>query len=116
MAALLRGEIRWARIESASQVVGHEQGNSRPVLILSNDRFNANSQLVVAALITSRRPPVNSTVTVPIQSVQMREPSWILTSQIRTLSAQRIQDLIGTVSHEELMTVYGAIFRLFGIS
>ena len=116
MAALLRGEIRWARIELASQVIGHEQGNSRPVLILSNDRFNANSQLVVAALITSRRPPANSAISLPIQSVPMREPSWILVSQIRTLSSQRISDLIGVVSTEELMTVYRAIFRLFGIS
>ena len=116
MDSLLRGEIRWARIEPASQVVGHEQGNSRPILILSNDRFNTNSQLVVAALITPRRPPANSSVSVPIRSVQMREPSWVLTSQIRTLSAQRINDLIGTVSDEELMAIYRAIFRLFGIS
>lgn len=116
MAALLRGEVRWAEIEPASRVVGHEQGNSRPVLILSNDRFNANSQLVVAALITSRRPPLNTTVSLPIQSVNMPEPSWVLASQVRTLSAQRIGDLIGQVSNEELTNVYRAIFRLFGIT
>lgn len=116
MAGLLRGEIRWAAIETVSQVVGHEQGNPRPVLILSNDRFNANSQLVVAALITSRRPPANASISLPIQSVNMPEPSWVLTSQIRTLSAQRIGDLIGRVSDEELTVVYRAIFRLFGVT
>ena len=116
MAPLLRGEIRWARIESASQVVGHEQGNSRPVLILSNDRFNENSQLVVAALITSARQPASSPVSLPIQSVNMPVPSWVLASQMRTLSSQRILDLIGRMSEEELTRVYRAIFRLFGIS
>ena len=30
----------------------NEQGNTRPILILSNDEFNARTELVIAALIT----------------------------------------------------------------
>ena len=116
MVALLGGEIRSARIEPASQIVGHEQGNPRPVLILSNNRFNTNSQLVIAALITSRRQRPNSPISIPIRSVQMPQPPWILASQIRTLSAQRIGQLIGTLSEDELAATHRTINRIFSAS
>ena len=110
MASLLRGEIRWADIETAAQVVGHEQGNQRPVLILSSDQFNATSHLVIAALITGQG--TNRPHAVPIQSVQMPSQSWVLADQVRTLSEQRIQGLLGTVSDTEMETVLMAIFRI----
>ena len=116
MANLLRGEVRWASLEPASQVIGHEQGNSRPVVILSNSRFNANSQLVIAALVTSTPQPGNSPVPIPIRSIQMPQPSWILASQLRTLSAQRIGELLGTLSENELTRVYRTVNRIFGVS
>ncbi len=50
MAPLLRGKIRRATIEPASQVVGHEQGNSRPASILSKDQFNNTAAPVVVPL------------------------------------------------------------------
>ena len=50
---ILRGQVRWAALESVYDVTGREMGNSRPVLILSRDSFNASSGLVIAALITS---------------------------------------------------------------
>ena len=56
MARLLRGEIRRVTIEPTSEVIGHEQGNSRPALILSNDHFNDATELVIVALITSSPP------------------------------------------------------------
>ena len=113
MAQLLRGEIRWVNIETVSQVVGHEQGNRRPALILSNDRFNAASQLVIVALVGSSESNRSRTTAVQIRSVQMLiTPSWVLTEQIRTLSAQRMGDLIGTMSQDELEVVLGHVFQL----
>lgn len=113
MATLLRGEIRWANIETAAQVIGHEQGNRRPTLILSNDQFNATSQLVIVALINSSPVHQNRFTSRQIQSVQMpNQPSWVLTDQIRTLSAQRIGDLIDTMPEAELGLVIRDIFRL----
>ena len=110
MAALLRGEIRWADIEPTSQVVGHEQSNPRPVLILSSDQFNTSSKLVIAALITTGG--ANRSHGVLIESVQMRRQSWVLADQVRTLSEKRIKDLVGTMSDMELETVLRAIFRI----
>lgn len=113
MAQLLRGEIRWVSIESANQVVGHEQGNRRPALILSNDRFNAASQLVIVALIGSSDSNRTRATAVQIRSVEMPiSPSWVLTEHIRTLSAQRMGDLIGTMSDNELEGVLERVFRL----
>ena len=109
MAGLLRGEVRWADIETVESVVGHEQANRRPVLILSNDHFNESTRLVIAAMITSSS--ANRRYALPINSVQMPRPSWVLPSQIRTLSEQRLNELIGTMSEDELETVLLAVFR-----
>ena len=115
MARLLRGEIRRVTIEPTSEVIGHEQGNSRPALILSNDHFNDATELVIVALITSSPPRNGNLYSLPIQSVNMPKPSWILTGQIRTLAAARIGDLIGTVDADELARVHRAMLRLFEI-
>ena len=91
MAQLLRGEIRWVDIEPANRVVGHEQGNRRPALILSNDRFNAALQLVIVALIGSSESNRGRATAVQIRTVAMpNTPSWVLTEHIRTVSAQRM--------------------------
>ena len=113
MAQLLRGEIRWVNIEPASRVVGHEQGNRRPALILSNDRFNNASQLVIVALIGSSESNHGRATAVQIRSVGMpKDPSWVLSEQIRTLSAQRMGDFIGMMSDDEFEDVLQSIFRL----
>lgn len=113
MAQLLRGEIRWVNIEPANRVVGHEQGNRRPALILSNDRFNSASQLVIAALIGSSEVNQTRATAVRIRSVEMPKiPSWVLTEHMRTLSAQRIGNLIGRMAEEEFSEVLEKVFRL----
>lgn len=113
MAQLLRGEIRWVNIEPASRVVGHEQGNRRPALILSNDRFNTASELVIVALIGSSESNRRRATAVEIRSVEMpKNPSWVLCEQIRTLSAERMEDLIGLMSDDEFEDVLESVFRL----
>ena len=114
MARLLRGEIRHARIESDTSVVGHEQGNPRPALIISNDAFNSSPLgLVIVALIGSSSSNENHPNARRIQSVSMpRNPSWVLTHQVRTLSAERMGHLYGRMSEAELLMVLRDIFSL----
>ena len=50
MASILRGEIHWAELDPT---VGHEQSGRRPVLVLSENVFNALSGTVIAAALTS---------------------------------------------------------------
>lgn len=113
MAPLLRREIRWADIDPVAQVRGREQGNRRPALILSNDRFNATSSLVIVALISASQANTNRPHSMQIQSVQMpAQPSWVLVDQIRTLSAERMGDYIGTMAQDEFTGVVRRIFAL----
>ena len=51
MAGILRGEIRWADLNSTP---GKEQSGQRPVLILSHDVFNERSGTVIAVALTSQ--------------------------------------------------------------
>jgi len=49
MAAILRGEIRWADLNPTRD---SEQAGSRPVLILSQDVFNQRSGTVIAVALS----------------------------------------------------------------
>lgn len=113
MAPLLRGEIRHADIEGVGVAVGHEQANPRPALILSNNHFNDVSQLVIVALISSSDVHIDRSTSRKIESVKMpQEPSWVLADQVRTLSAERMGHLYGTMSEDELILVVSDIFSL----
>ena len=53
MASLLRREVYWAELDPT---LGDEQSGRRPVLILSEDVFNARSGTVIAVALTSQEP------------------------------------------------------------
>ena len=97
MAAVLRGEIRWADL---NPVRGHEQGGTRPVLILSHDVFNERSGTVIAMAITSRPQRAGFPLTMELESAALPKRSWVKISQIRTLSMDRIGDRIDVLPQE----------------
>ena len=99
MAAILRGEIRWADLNPTR---GREQSGLRPVLILSNDVFNELSGTVIAVALTSQLQKANFPLTLELKSRDLPKQSWAKISQIRTLSVERIGKLIGRASTEEL--------------
>jgi len=102
MARLLRGEIRWADLNPTR---GHEQSGMRPVLILSHDVFNERSGTVIAIAITSQLQKAGFPLTLELKSGDLPKRSWAKISQIRTLSTERIGQVVGKVSHEELEQV-----------
>ena len=53
MAAILRGDIYWADLDPTQ---GREQSGRRPILILSEDVFNARSGTIIAVALTSQEP------------------------------------------------------------
>lgn len=111
MAPLLRGEIRHVILEPAI-VQGHEQRGDRPALIISVNRFNATSKLVIVALIGSSESNRGRIHSYEIKSVQMPKTSWVLTDQLRTLSEERVGEHYGTMSNGELLAVTQRIFGL----
>jgi len=102
MAGILRGEIRWADL---NPVRGREQAGLRPVMILSQDIFNERSGTVIAVAITSQPQKAGFPLTLELKSTNLPKKSWIKISQIRTLSVERIGEVIGKASLAELTHV-----------
>lgn len=102
MARILRGEIRWADLNS---VRGHEQAGMRPVLVLSHDVFNERSGTVIAMALTSQPQSAGFPLTHELRLAKLKKRSWVKISQIRTLSVERIGVRIGRAAPEELALI-----------
>jgi mRNA interferase MazF len=111
MARVLRGEIRWADL---NPVRGHEQAGERPILILSHDVFNDRSGTVIAVALTSQEPRAGYPLTLELTTPKLPKRSWVKTSQIRTLSTERIGKRLGRASDEELAAVVEGLFEIIG--
>ena len=99
MARILRGDVVWADL---NPVKGREQAGRRPVLILSHDIFNERSGTVIAMALTSQPQRADFPLTLELDIKGLPKKSWLKTSQIRTLSIQRIGGRLGHVPPEVL--------------
>src|ERR1700722_18071254 len=99
MARILRGVVVWADLNPTR---GHEQGGLRPVVVISEDVFNARSGTVIAMAVTSRPQRAGFPLTLEMTGVKLPKQSWVKISQVRTLSLERISKKIGQASAEEL--------------
>jgi mRNA interferase MazF len=111
MARILRGDVLWADLNPTR---GHEQGGLRPVVVVSEDVFNARSGTVIAMAITSQAQGAGFPLTLELASVQLPTRSWVKISQIRTLSVQRLGKRIGRASPEELERLIEGLNELLG--
>src|SRR4051794_28034405 len=99
MARILRGDIVWADLDP---VRGHEQACLRPVVVISEEVFNARSGTVIAMAITSQPPRAGFPLTLEITSAKLPKQSWVKISQIRTLSTERIGKKLARLALEEV--------------
>ena len=111
MARILRGEIRWADL---NPVRGHEQGGTRPVVIISQDVFNERSGTVIAMALTSQSQKAGFPLTLDLKSANLPKRSWVKISQVRTLSAERIGDLIETLPPEKMSQLIEGLNEIVG--
>ncbi len=102
MAGILRGDIRWADLNPGK---GREQTGLRPVIILSHDVFNENSGTVIVIAITSQPQKAGFPLTLELKTGNLPRRSWAKISQVRTLSTERIGNLIGNLSREEITLI-----------
>lgn len=117
MADPSRGEI-WAA--DLGTGLGHEQSGQRPLLVVSDDLFNAGpAGLIVAVPLTSRvtkskNIPAHIPATPPEGG--LKTPSVILCDQLRTVSKSRLgQSAWGTVTPVTLAKVEDALRILLGL-
>jgi mRNA interferase MazF len=99
MARILRGDILWADL---NPVRGRERAGHRPVVIISEDVFNARSGTVIAMALTSQPQRAAFPLTLELTSAKLPKQTWAKISQVRTLSVERIGRKIGRVGPEEL--------------
>ncbi len=98
-----RGEI-WA--DDLNRPRGQEQGGTRPVLVLSVDRFNQGpSGLVIVVPISTKDKRVRSQVPIEAGEGGLRTRSFIKCEAIRFISTQRLQGRWGAVAPPTLAAV-----------
>jgi mRNA interferase MazF len=112
MARILRGEIRWADL---NPVRGHEQGGKRPVVIISQDTFNERSGTVIAMAITSQPQRAGFPLTLELMSSKLPKRSWVKISQLRTLSVERIGEVVDSASPEQMEQLIEGLNEIVGV-
>ena len=111
MARILRGDIVWADL---NPVKGREQAGLRPVVILSHDVFNERSGTVIAVALTSQPQRAGFPLTLELTGTQLPKRSWIKTSQVRTLSVERLGKKLGRVRPEQLDQIVDGLNEIIG--
>src|SRR5438034_982582 len=111
MARILKGDVVWADLDP---VRGHEQGGRRPVVIISEDVFNARSGTVIAMALTSQQPRVAFPLSLELTSIKLPKRSWVKIGHVRTLSVERIGKRIAQVSSEELDQLIDGLNEILG--
>lgn len=100
---VLRGEVWLADLDLSK---GHEQAGKRPVLILSEDIFNAGpATLVIAIPLTSVIRSISSHVLISPPEGGLKKPSAIMCEAIRSLSKERLLRRWGSISEEKVKEV-----------
>lgn len=110
---LRRGEIYVADL---SPVRGHEQGGTRPVLVIQNDVGNEYASTTIVAAITSRtkkQMPIHVGITTDESGLP--QDSIVLLEQIRTLDKERLERKIGSLSQEKMREVDRALCKSLGL-
>ena len=111
MAGILRGEVRWADL---SPTRGHEQRGRRPIVVLSHDIFNERSGTVIAMAVTSQPQRAGFPLSFELAPGNLPKRSWVKISQIRTLSVDRIGDVIERLPPETLSRLVDGLNEIIG--
>src|SRR3954464_4550246 len=91
-----RGDI-W--VASLDPTRGHEQGGTRPVLIISVDQFNQGpADLVFAVPLSTKDKRVRSQVPIDPPEGGVKERSFAKCEALRSISTVRLVERWGTVS------------------
>ncbi|MEO8211633.1 MAG: type II toxin-antitoxin system PemK/MazF family toxin [Myxococcales bacterium] len=107
-----RGDVYLADL---APVRGREQDGTRPVLLVSQDKFNALPfGLVVVLPITSKERPNFPRVKVLPREGGLTMASWIICEQPRTISVERLVKRLGAVSPKTLATAWQFLLDIIG--
>lgn len=112
-----RSQVRQGDVWQAEldPVRGHEQGGTRPVLVVSTNGFNGmRAGLVAIAPLSRTVRPIRSHVLVDPPEGGLDAPSDVLCEQLRVVSQERLKLHRGRVSDATLAKVLDRIRPIFG--
>ena len=112
-----RGQIYWVDF-GTDNIIGSEQRNKRPAIVISNDLGNKYSPVVSIAIITSQLTKAKLPTHIEIEATKengLIKKSIILTEQIKTIDKQRLIDCIGYVNSYDMLKVDRAIEISLGL-
>lgn len=108
-----RGDVYSAILDPTK---GHEQGGTRPCLILSANKFNhSKAELVVIAPITTRYKGIPSHVRVAKGEAGLGEDSYIKCEEVRCIAKQRLSKFWGSVSPATMTDVEKFVRVILGL-
>jgi len=99
----LRGDVWRVDLEP---IRGHEQGGKRPALILSSNIINRGpTGLVTVVPITTRDRPIRAFLRIEPPEGGLKQVSFIICNQVRTISRDRLDRRFGSASAATLAEV-----------
>lgn len=105
-----QGQVVWAQL---NPILGHEQGGHRPVLVVSEDRFNERSGTVIVMPLTSQQPKAGAPFSLDVGLVGNRR-AWVKPAQIRTISTARLGAALGLVMQPQVERCLDALLQVCG--
>ena len=103
MPNILYGDLWFTDLDPT---VGHEQSGQRPVLVISPNEFNQSSlKLVIVLPVTTNPRPLPSHFPILPPEGGLKRPSMVLCEAIRSISHDRLERHIGTVSEVTMAAV-----------
>ena len=110
-----RGDIYYANL---NPVVGSEQGDVRPVLVVQNDVGNIHSPTIVVTPITKnlrKNPLPTHVILLSSAACGLGTDSLVLVEQIRTIDRSRLSGYIGRIGKKEQQQIDVALAVCVGI-
>jgi len=104
---------------SLDPVVGHEQGRSRPCVVVQNDSGNRFSSTTVIVPLTDAahiKRAFSVYVLVKAGDGGTKKDCYALCDQIRTVDQQRFRGIYGTLSPETMQEIDKALQISLGLS
>lgn len=101
--ARLTGRLRWSVvIVRLDPVEGHEQAGTRRALVVSYEPFHRSSRLTVCPITSARGVRYPQEVAIPVGEAGQTRAGVILVHQVRTISASRVQRIVGAVVDRDI--------------
>lgn len=102
-----RGEIYYAYLEPS---FGHEQGGTRPVLVLQNDVGNYYSPTIIVTAATTQKRKKSMSTHVELAGIEgLPDTSVFMLEVLRTIDKQRIRSYAGKLTPEQMDKIDAAL-------